>query len=364
MRYHVYRTLDRRARERPLEPHGPSPALPPPDIRMPTDFPPGTPPHSLIGGLSTTNVSAVSYPPGMARTPRPRFTDEQRVKAFVLRARRITSHSLWRKHRDLLEKARSATMNITVTHDRRTNETTYLLREEFPEEELLESLAARLRPLTLPSEELHYSKVLDSIAALVPDDQFPDCFEPIEHWRKMWDAVATRDASAQAYFILTDQGLASDQDLMYAWYYGDVVHADNKEAESKGLGVQERYKAAVGIVTRIVECTDLTLHLVRSLVDDGVLPLDPELFEREVVVTGTVFEKPVKAYASEVGSLLPVDDTPLDPEVWKSMHDAVAPQWDLPSSCETWWQTHTRRASRNWTWRITREQLANLALRS
>ncbi|TXG91481.1 hypothetical protein DW322_16320 [Rhodococcus rhodnii] len=251
-------------------------------------------------------------------------------------------------------------MNVTVTHDHRTNETTYLLREEFPEEELLESLAARLRPLTLPSEELHYTKVLDSIAALAPDSQFPECFEPIEHWRKMWAGVATRDESAQAYFISTDKGVASDQDLMYAWYYGDVVHADDKEAESKGLGVRERYKAAVGIVTRIVECTDLTLYLVRSLVDEGVLTLDPELFEREVVVTGTVFETPVKAYASEVGSPLPMDDAPLDPEVWQPMHDAVAPQLDAPSSCETWWQTHTRRPSRDWTWGITQQELAQL----
>ncbi|MDT2006481.1 hypothetical protein FXW78_20660 [Rhodococcus opacus] len=296
----------------------------------------------------------------MARPRRPRFTDEQRLKAFVLRARRITSHSLWREHRGLLEKARSGEMNVTVTHNNRTNETTYLLREEFPDEELLESLAARLRPLTLPSEELHYTKVLNSLAALVPNDQFPEHFEPIEQWRKMWDGVATRDESAQAYFIATDQGVASDQDLMYAWYYGDVVHADDKETESKGLGVRDRYKAAAGIVARIVECTDLTLHLFRSLVDEGVLILDPELFEREVVVTGTVFDTPVNAYASEVGSPLPTNDESLDPEVWKPMHDAVAPQLDLPSSCETWWKTQTRRASPTSTWKITRQRLAEL----
>lgn len=296
----------------------------------------------------------------MARLPRPRFTHEQRLKAFVLRARRITSHSLWREHRNLLERARRGEMNFLVNHNQRTNETTYLLRQEFPEEELLESLAARLRPLTLASEELHYAKVLDSIAALVPDSRFPECFEPIEHWRQMWARVATRDESAQAYFIATDQGVASDQDLMYAWYYGDVVHADDKEAESKGLGIQERYRAAVGIVTRIVECTDLTLHLVRSLVDEGVLALDPELFEREVVVTGTVFEKPVTAYTAEAETPLPTYDGPLDPDVWQPAHDAVAPLLDPPPSpCKVWWQTHTR-LSRSWTWRITQQELVDL----
>lgn len=280
----------------------------------------------------------------MAKPTRPRFTDEKRLAMFVLRARRITSHSLWREHRDLLEKARGGEMIITVTHNLQTNEATYLLREEFPDEELLESLAARLRPLTLPSEELYYSKVLDSIAALAPNDRFPECFEPIENWRKMWEEVATRDDSAQAYFVATDQGVASDQDLMYAWYYGDVVHADDKEAAAKGLGVEDRYKAAVGIVSRIVECADLTLYLLRSLVDEGVLALDPELFEREVVVTRTVFETPTEWYTSEVGSPLPTSTSALDTDVWTPAHDAFAPHLETSTPCKKWWKNRTSRA--------------------
>ncbi|WP_433679695.1 hypothetical protein [Nocardia sp. CA-119907] len=234
----------------------------------------------------------------MGKPKRQSFTHEQRLKAFVLRARRITAHSLWREQKELLEKLHAGQMNVTVTLDHQTGEVTYVHREEFPEEELLESLAARIRPLILKSEELYDSRVLDSIAARVPAASFPDYILPIEDWHKLWAVVATRDESAQAYFIVTDRGAASDQDLTYAWLYGDVVHGDDKEVESKGLSIEQRYKAAAGIVTRIVDCTELPLLLIRMLVDEQVLIVDNEVFEREVVAKRTVFITPVQAYAA------------------------------------------------------------------
>ncbi|WP_063042357.1 hypothetical protein [Nocardia grenadensis] len=279
----------------------------------------------------------------MGKPKRQSFTHEQRLKAFVLRARRITAHSLWREQKQLLEKLHVGQMNVSVTHNHRTGEVTYVHREEFPAEELLESLAARIRPLILDSEELHYSKVLNSIAALVPAADFPDYVLPIGEWHKVWAAVATRDASAQAYYIVTDQGAASDQDLMYAWLYGDVVHADDKETESKGLSIEQRYKAAAGIVTRIVDCTELTLLLVRMLVEEGVLTVDSELFEREVVVKRTVFTNPVRAYAAvDPDTPLPLDGGPLDPEIWMPMYKTVAAAVPSPSSCAVWWKSRGR----------------------
>ncbi|MDJ0362231.1 hypothetical protein [Rhodococcus sp. H29-C3] len=272
----------------------------------------------------------------MGRQKRIAFTDEQRLKAFVLRARRITSHSLWREQRDLMERARSGQMNVLITKDHRTNEDTYVLREEYPAEELMESLAARIRPLTLDGDDLHFAKVLNSVAALAPAAEFPPYIEPITIWHKMWENVATRDDKAQAYYIVTEQGTATDQDLMYAWFYGDVVHADDKEAESKGLGVTERYKAAAGIVARIVDHVHLTLLLVESLVDEGVLTIDPELFARDVIVTETVFEKPVKAYASDVETPLPTNDEELDPSVWQPMSEALSDHLTRPSGCDLW----------------------------
>lgn len=293
----------------------------------------------------------------MSRQKRITFTDEQRLKAFVLRARRITSHSLWREQRDLMERTRSGQMNISITKDHRTNETTYVLKEEYPAEELMESLAARIRPLTLDGDDLHYAKVLDSIATLVPEADLPSYVEPIAVWHGMWASVATRDARAQAYYVVTEQGAASDQDLMYAWYYGDVVHADDKEVESKGLGVTERYKAAAGIVARIVDHVHLTLLLVESLVDEGVLTIDPELFVRDVIVTETVFEKPATAYASDVDTPLPANDEELDLSVWQPMSEALSDHLTKPSECDLWWRPRRIRREK---WKVDPKRLANL----
>ncbi|RZL21836.1 MAG: hypothetical protein EOP31_26505 [Rhodococcus sp. (in: high G+C Gram-positive bacteria)] len=265
-----------------------------------------------------------------------RFNDEQRVKAFILRARRILSHSLWRDQRELMESNRIGRMTINVTVNRKTGEESYVSREEYPNEELLESLAARLRPLTLRGDNLHYSEVLNSIESLVPASKFPEYVEPIEEWRKMWAGVATRDASAQAYSIITDRGTASDQDLMYAWFYGDIVHADDKEEQAKGLGIDARYKAAAGIVARMVECTELTFLLIQTLVNESILTVDPELFERDVVATKSVFETKQQIFLSEVGGP-PVTNTEIpNPEVWQSLAASMAPHVRQQDPCELW----------------------------
>lgn len=297
----------------------------------------------------------------MAQSKCKRFTDEQRVNAFVVRARRITSHSLWREQRELMERVREVQIDLGIKIDPETSERTYLNRQVFPAEELLESLAARLRPLTLESEDLHYTRVLKSIAALVPADQIPDYVEPIEEWHKLWDAVATRNENAQAFYIITEQGAASDQDLMYAWLYGDVVHADDKQAESKGLSVKIRYQAAAGIVTRMVDCTELTLLLVDSLVAEGILAIDSELFEREVVVEGTIFEETVVgSYSAEVGTKIPdlVDD--FDPEHWQSIDEMMETYLPNRTPCQEWWTLRTRQPSRTWTWKIKRRRVTEL----
>lgn len=275
----------------------------------------------------------------MGGRPRATLNHEQRVAAFVIRARRVTSHSLWREQRALMEQAFAGHIGFVVTRNIKTGEVSYTMKEEYPPEELMESLAARVRPLTLSGDDLHYSKVLDSIASLVAADSVPDYIKPIETWRFMWDSVATRDSRAQAYSIVTDQGAASDQDLMYAWLYGDVVHADDKAESSKGLGVSARYKASVGIVARIVDLVELTLLMVESFVDEGLLTLDAELFSREVVVAETVFHQEVTAYTSPDGSL-PTDLNALDPDVWKPAHDALGHFLSAPDPCVTWRRKH------------------------
>ncbi|WP_336881456.1 hypothetical protein [Rhodococcus globerulus] len=269
------------------------------------------------------------------------FNDEQRVKAFVLRARRILSHSLWREQRKLMDDLRDVPRTLKISQNHDTGERTIVLQQVFPDEELFESLTARVRLLGHDGDQLHYRKVLKSIAALVPADKFPDYIEPIETWQAMWDEVASRTGEAQAYSVVTDQGVASDDDLTYAWIYHDIVHADDKENEAKGLDVEERYKAATGVVARIVDLTDLTLLLVQELIEAGVLEVDSELFERQVVVTKTVFETEVGgAHRAPVGTALPTDLDALDTD-WQSLEEMVEQYLRKPSSCDIWTQKHS-----------------------
>ncbi|MFE5877794.1 hypothetical protein ACFQ6H_21235 [Rhodococcus sp. NPDC056506] len=269
------------------------------------------------------------------------FNDEQRIKAFVLRARRILSHSLWREQRALMDDLIDVPRRLTIRQDHETGERTRVVQQVFPDEELFESLTARVRLLAHDGDQLHYRKVLNSIAALVPADKFPDHIEPIETWQAMWDEVASRTGEAQAYSVVTDQGVASDDDLTYAWIYHDIVHADDKENEAKGLGVEERYKAATGVVARIVDLTHVTLLLVQELIEAGVLEVDPELFERQVVVTKTVFEqKVVRAHRAPAGTALPTDVDAPDTD-WQSIEEGVETYLKEPSSCDVWMQNHS-----------------------
>ena len=135
------------------------------------------------------------------------------------------------------------------------------------------------------------------------------------------------------------------------------MHADDKEADSKGLGVTERYQAAAGIVARVVDHVHLTLLLVQSLVEEDVLDIDPELFERDVVVTETAFEQPTKAYASDVETPLPTNDEELDSSVWQPMSDALSDHLTVASACELWWQS---RRVRQGDWKVDSKRFADL----
>ncbi len=67
--------------------------------------------------------------------------------------------------------------------------------------------------------------------------------------------------------ILTDNSSVTDRQLMYAWLYGDIVHADDVDKRHKvdGLSFNERYWAAAGMVARIAAWTEDTLKLSGGL---------------------------------------------------------------------------------------------------
>ncbi|MEV5835762.1 hypothetical protein [Nocardia sp. NPDC052112] len=243
------------------------------------------------------------------------------MEMFVLRARRITEHSLF-KDRELFRNTRRGNVHIKPNPDTDPDAAPHLFVQELPAEELLESLAARIRPLLLDSESLFYAKVLNALGRLVAASDIAEVAEPISWWKKEWRKhYSPNGESGMAYSVITEQGPVTDRKLMELWLYGDLIHSDDIAGDALGLGIELRYQAAAGIVVRIAELVERTLHLILILVDDGALTVNPEVFTQRVHVGTTVIERPILARFAETGTVAPMSLENLDPAVWREVSE-------------------------------------------
>lgn len=80
------------------------------------------------------------------------------LASFVLRARRIEAHSL-AADKVKLQKLSSGEITIEVVP---SEQKTYLI-QELPPEEVIESAAARVRPLIMQDDPTHHSKVMSAL---------------------------------------------------------------------------------------------------------------------------------------------------------------------------------------------------------
>jgi hypothetical protein len=87
------------------------------------------------------------------------------VRRFVVRARRIAAHSLVRDWGRLTGLAEDG---FRVRGDISTG-TTRIVSRLPPDEEVFESLVARLRPLILQGDALHYTKVFGALGHVLHD---------------------------------------------------------------------------------------------------------------------------------------------------------------------------------------------------
>ena len=211
------------------------------------------------------------------------------LEFFVLRARRVELHSLAADQEQIV---RWATHQMTM--EGTASGRTWLV-QRLPREELLESLAARVRPFILQRDPIHYGKVLTAIGYLLNPEDRETAKPTIDQLRKMWRQVNPDSRQLRAYSAQvtetgtgeTSDALSSDR-LAFAWIYGDTIHADPaRQAEAERFGIQERYRAAVGIIAELVINTVATLNVVRALNAGGKLTLTEDVFEREVIVTET-----------------------------------------------------------------------------
>src|SRR5690606_21449147 len=92
------------------------------------------------------------------------ISDEETLRRFVLRARRVQAHSLVQSWDELLYHAGGEFQGQIDVSGRMS-----ITRRLPSDEEVFESLASRVRPLTVKSEPVYYVKVLDAIDRALGD---------------------------------------------------------------------------------------------------------------------------------------------------------------------------------------------------
>jgi len=198
----------------------------------------------------------------MASTPTPQAV----IEAFLLRARRVLAHSLIREQAELMSKLHTGQFTLAVTVNK-TGEETYRLQAEYPPEEALESLASRVRPLILGSEPIYYEKVLNGLEELIGAAKLNNEID-LAWWHGYWREVIDANLDAQAYWVATPSGTITDRKLMYAWLYGDVIHARSPRSPViRDLNIDQRYYAAAPGIARICDRVIYTQIMIKGLID-------------------------------------------------------------------------------------------------
>ncbi|MFB6955486.1 hypothetical protein ACFCYB_00260 [Streptomyces sp. NPDC056309] len=257
------------------------------------------------------------------------------LEQFVLRARRIEAHSLaadW----DALVTLASYFHELSFSGDGEAR-----IRHEFPPEEVVESAAARVRPLLLETDACGYLKSLKAVTYFCRSE--PRDVAWVKAARAEWKARTQEGVLGYRVMVgdivTGDTADMADQKLAMAWIYGDVVHHDaQRRQEADPFGLSARFRAAVPLVAWVMVAAIELLTFLRFLQEEGGLALRPEVLETEVVLESTKWEYPVQIRTAPVGTPMPADALAPYSEAWTpwSGVESVVPvkPGELPESKE------------------------------
>lgn len=255
----------------------------------------------------------------------PETVHRQRIDAFVTRARRIEAHTL-AQDAARLDALANGTINV------RGQDGVVTLRQVLPPEELVESAAARVRPLLLESDTCHYRKVIASIGYFLRHDPWPERLRTIRlAWESRLDPKTSDRPTGGFELHVTDMttGVSasmSDVELALSWIYGDVVHHDVDRRQAGAIfGIRERYRAAVPLVAFTVRDGVRLLGLIRDAHAAGDLPVSEAALTEEVVVTDPVIVQEASAYMAPRGTSLPASAIDTLHFAWQELDPTTPP---------------------------------------
>lgn len=226
------------------------------------------------------------------------------LERFVLRARRIAAHSLVAN--DELADLKTIRWTLRGSDDGPTT-----MAWTPPDEERFESLAARLRPLILGRESIHYASVIQALRVVVKGE--PELNEKLDTLNEEWasyDLNDLRERSFTVQSVIPGESRSittADGVLAAGWMYADLVHADPLHGKEKSLNfpLRERFHAAVHLFANIASVTLATLDFVDSVRDHPLMKLSPSVWSDEVRIDVDMFEREVSAYVAPMGTALP-----------------------------------------------------------
>ncbi|MEV7512650.1 hypothetical protein AB0O57_32300 [Streptomyces sp. NPDC091201] len=203
-----------------------------------------------------------------------------------------------------------------------------VVRQELPAEELVESAAARVRPLLLEEDPCSYLKALAAVGFFCRD--LPREAREVKAKRTEWRA-RTKPAASSGYTVMVadtttgDTASLTDHDLAWAWIYGDVVHHDpTRRREADPFGLAERFRAAVPLITWTMVAAIELLNHIRALHHDGILALRPDVLDQEVVLNSTTWEHTAQALVAPTGTPAPEHALSPFPHGWTSLQNMAS----------------------------------------
>ncbi|WP_288438869.1 hypothetical protein [uncultured Bifidobacterium sp.] len=262
------------------------------------------------------------------------------LRRFVIRAKRVEAHSLV-KNNDVLNYVEPK-LQIKYSEGK-SAEIKYLM----PDEEIFESLAARVRPCILKSESVYLDKVFHAIEVCMNGQQMEvrdqKCFTTCRY--RFNDLVSKRSGMSYSVQLFDADNKAleaplTDLQIGEAWLYSDLVHSDphGDKAKAAELSYRDRYYAGTSFFSTLTVVVINTYRLITLLNEKYEWHIDEDAWQEQVTLSEKDSEIEISnMYVLPVGTIIPEGTSPADmPEainisslteakwVWEPQSRAVA----------------------------------------
>ncbi|WP_461171209.1 hypothetical protein [Arthrobacter sp. Z1-15] len=197
--------------------------------------------------------------------------------------------------------------------------------------EQLESAAARVRPVFLKSDRVHYESVLNALNSVLRGRVGSDSFSDRVGCLRNLFQQADPDYPSHGRDKEWDGGSVSNKQLSGAWLYGHLLHEDEtRRSFGKALPLEEIFVSAMRTVCSELLAVVKTFHLVEELQVKGWLELPEDVFTDDVTITASSWTPTgdVSMYLAPVDTPMP-DNIPSDflkDSRWRPLTEVI----DLP----------------------------------